>query len=151
MLQLIDYKVQDLPSIATASKMSYEMGAICRQQLSAELTTANNLTMHRDATTKKGRHFYGVEFSMLNGNTLTAGLRETVDGKAETYLKHTNEISKDICSSTNILMNTKNFMTDRSATETKTNKLLSLDLPDQIGNQFKCSVHQLLQFSDVCQ
>lgn len=35
-LQVIDYKVQDLPSIATASKMSYEMGAICR--LSAELT-----------------------------------------------------------------------------------------------------------------
>ncbi|CAC5424695.1 unnamed protein product [Mytilus coruscus] len=150
-LQLIYYNIEDLPSIATASKMSHEIGSICRQQLSAELSNAENLTMHREATTKKGRHFYGIEFSTSSGNTLTAGLREIVNGKAETYVKHTNEISEDICSYSNILMNPKKFMTGRSATEKNPNKLLSLDLPDKICNQFKCSVHPLLQFSDLCQ
>ncbi|CAG2229675.1 unnamed protein product [Mytilus edulis] len=45
-------------------------------------------------------------------------------------------------------------MTDRSATEHKANTLLSAEIHDENNNtethNFKCAVHPLLQFSDVC-
>lgn len=44
--------------------------------------------MLRDATTKKGRHLYGVKF-VTNANIFTAGLREVSDGKADTYVSTT--------------------------------------------------------------
>jgi len=95
-----------------------------------ELDISNNLTMHRDATTKKGYHFYGVELS--NGTkTYTVGLREVADGKSDTYTAYTKEILKDLNTSTgsseidngnNILSKVKKIMTDRSSTEEKVNK-----------------------------
>lgn len=41
--------------------------------------------MHRDATTKKGKHFYGVQFN-TGEKVLSAGVREVCDGKGETYV-----------------------------------------------------------------
>lgn len=74
--------------------------------------------MHRDATTKKGCHFYGVEYSNNNGQTYTAGSREVCNGKAETYLNTTNEILSDMTPDTQKLINNATcFMTDRSSTE----------------------------------
>lgn len=40
-------------------------------------------------------------------------------------------------------------MTDRSATEQKVNNILN-EATDNTGESFKCSVHPLLQLSDVC-
>lgn len=71
------------------------MGTISRMQLQEQLSS-NKLTMHRDATTKKGHHYYSVEYSNDDGQTLTAGLREVCDGKAETYVKSTHEMLVDI-------------------------------------------------------
>ena len=56
-LSLLDVQIEKLPSVTTAC------------QLESELCNSTALTMHRDATTKKGRHFYGVEFSNNNGQT----------------------------------------------------------------------------------
>jgi hypothetical protein len=43
-------------------------------------------------------------------------------------------------------------MTDRSSTESKTNRLLETSKTDNVEtHHFKCAVHPLLQFSDVCQ
>ncbi|CAC5402020.1 unnamed protein product [Mytilus coruscus] len=88
----------------------------------------------------------------------TAGLREVSNGKASTYVSCTNEIIKDIeittKSNDKILPKVKSFMTDRSATEHKANTLLSAEIHDENNNtethNFKCAVHPLLQFSDVC-
>ena len=123
--------------------------------------------MHRDATTKKGRHYCGIEFSD-GDKTYTAGLREVTDGRAETYVDATHEVLADIastCTNTNsgtdhdycyssLLQNVATFMTDRSVTEQKVNNLLNQqktdkNLPEALS--FKCGVHALLQFSEVCQ
>ena len=43
-------------------------------------------------------------------------------------------------------------MTDRSSTESKTNRLLETSKTDNVEtHHFKCTDHPLLQFSDVCQ
>lgn len=87
-------------------------------KLESELCNSTALTMHRDATTKKGRHFYGVEYSNNNGQTCTADIIEVCDGKAETYLNTTNEILSDMTPDTQKLINNATcFMTDRSSTE----------------------------------
>ena len=44
------------------------------------LQKCDNITLHRDGTTKKGRHYYGLEFS-IKEKTIKAGVRE---GKADT-------------------------------------------------------------------
>lgn len=94
-LSLVDFEIEKLPSLTTACKMVNEMVTISRMQLQEQLSS-NKLTMHRDATTKKGHHYYAVEYSNDDGQTLTAGLREVCNGKAETYVKSTHEILGDI-------------------------------------------------------
>ena len=151
-LSLVDMEVQDLPSIATASRLTSELGIVSREQMNETLCNSESITMHRDATTKKGRHFYGVEFTTDN-QTFTAGIREVHDGKSSTYVDCTKEIISDI-SSPEVLKKVSNFMTDRSATEQKVNNILSEEICEgdvnKMPNSFKCAVHPLLQFSDVC-
>ena len=116
--------------------------------------------MYRDATTKRGRHFYGVELS--NGTkTYTVGLRGVADGKSDTYTAYTKDILKDLTTSSseidngnNILSKVNKIMTDRSSTEEKVNKNLSKDIfymKNSLPNLFKCAVHPLLQFREVCE
>ena len=117
-LSVVDYSTKSLPSISTASKIAYEMGSVARGHLNQVLCSNENLTMHSDATTNKGRHYYGIQYS-IEGKTLTTGLREISDGKSETYVNCTIEILEDISPSVDtnnrnqILSNTSNFMTDR--------------------------------------
>ncbi|CAG2222385.1 unnamed protein product [Mytilus edulis] len=156
-LSLVNYEINELPSVSTASKMMHELGSVSRHHIEDEFKNDKNLTMHRDATTKKGRHIYGVGYSTESGKILTAGVREVSDGKAETYVKNTKEILNDISESTNFLEKTSNFMTDRSATEIKTNRLLNAEnnatgtCMDNNINEFRCAVHPVLQFADICQ
>ncbi|CAC5393847.1 unnamed protein product [Mytilus coruscus] len=110
--------------------------------------------MQRDATTKQGRHFVGLELS-TGDKILTAGLREVENGKAITYVDYTKEIIKDIEDTTEthdkILPKISSFMTDRSVTEQKANLLISNDgNKNTIAHYFKCAVHPLLQYRDVC-
>ena len=74
--------------------MTTEPGVVSRQRVQEEISKSNNNAMHRDGTTKKGHHYYGVEFS-TNG-TLIAELREVKDGKANTYVDCVDEVINDI-------------------------------------------------------
>ncbi|KAK3084340.1 hypothetical protein FSP39_011838 [Pinctada imbricata] len=152
-LSMVDFHVENLPSLSTISNFTSELGLVSRIQMEEVLEKTENLTMHRDATTKKGKHYYGVEFS-TGEETLTAGIREVSDGKGETYASCTKEILSDISAtnSSKILNNVSNFMTDRSSTEQKVNRILSEEIESNSDvNSFKCAVHPLLQFSEVCQ
>ena len=65
--------------------------------------------MHRDATTKNGRNFIGVELS--NGtNTYIVGLREVADGKYDTYSAYMKEILKDLNTSSSEIDNGSNIL-----------------------------------------
>lgn len=59
------------------------MGVWSRCHLNEELLNSSDITMHRDATTEKGCHFYAVQIS-IGETVLTAGEREVSDGKVET-------------------------------------------------------------------
>jgi hypothetical protein len=82
--------------------------------------------MLRDATIKKAHHFYTTQIK-TSDNTLTLGVKEVSDGKAQTYVYCVNDVVSDINiqnSSThdhdyctdNVMNKIKNCMTDRSAT-----------------------------------
>jgi hypothetical protein len=116
--------------------------------------------MLRDATTKKGHPFYTTQIK-TSDKTLTLGVKEVSDGKAQPYDSCVNEVVSDLNvqnSSTydhdycteNFMNKIKNFMTDRSATENKVNEIICVD-NDITVNSFKCSVHPLLQFGTVTQ
>jgi len=152
-LGIVNIKCNELPSASTALSFNTEMGILSREQILENCTVSDNLTMYRDATTKKGRHFYGVELSNSK-SSYTTGLREVSDGRAETYVGTTKTILNDIQGNNthHIMSKVKNFMTDRSATEEKANKILvdQTSLPNTAINSFKCAVHPLLQFWEVC-
>ena len=159
-LSLVDIDIKGLPSKSTSCTLTTELGLVTREHVKEEISGSENITMHRDGTTKKGHHFYGVEFSK-EGKTITAGLREVKDGKATTYVDCINEVMQDISDDGQILPKVKNFMTDRCATEQKVNNILSvqktnkdhdyIQQTDTAPNSFKCAVHPLLQFAEVCQ
>ena len=88
--------------------------------------------MLRDATTKKGHHFYTTQIK-TSDKTLTLGVKEVNDGKAQTYVSCVIEV-----------------VSDRSTTENKVNEIICAD-NDITVNSFKCSVHPLLQFGTVAQ
>ncbi|CAC5426850.1 unnamed protein product [Mytilus coruscus] len=153
----ISLTLDDLPSISTAAKLTSELGIVATNHVKDELAPLHKITMQRDATTKKGRHFVGLEIA-IGEKVLTAGLREVSNGKSSTYVSCTNDIINDIQVNTKrndkILRKVKYFMTNRSATEHKANTLISAEIQEENKNTethyFKCAVHPLLQLSDVC-
>ncbi|XP_061177421.1 uncharacterized protein LOC133186202 [Saccostrea echinata] len=151
-LNLFNINVKKLPSKSTAAVLTSEMGVVSRNHLNEKLLTSDNTTMHRDATTKKGKHFYGVKLN-TGEDIFTAGVREVCNGKSGTYINCTKEILNDLssneCEARTILNSVSCFMTDRSATEQKVNDILSEEIPHEV-HSFKCAVHPLIQFSDVC-
>ncbi|XP_061186880.1 uncharacterized protein LOC133195007 [Saccostrea echinata] len=151
-LNIFDINVRNLPSKSTTAVLSSEMGVVSRNHMKEELLNSENITMHRDATTKKGKHFYALQFNTGN-KFLTGGIREVSDGKGETYVNSTKEMLYDISGKESdqksILESVSCFMTDRSSTEQKVNCILSSEISHDV-HSFKCSVHPLLQFSDVC-
>jgi hypothetical protein len=171
---LANMDIGELPSITTAKHMVNESGELARKQIGEVLSKAKDLTMARDATTKGGCHFYGVKL-ISNEESFTVGLRQVAGGTAETYLESTKEIIADVQAATSeavgtqILANVRNTMTDRCATEGKLDRLITAwktsslheameaagDLEEDAIieskiDSFKCAVHPLLQFSEVC-
>jgi hypothetical protein len=90
-LYIFDIHVKDLPCKSLAAVVTREMGVVSRNHVREEVSKSVNTTMHRDATTKKGRHFYGVQFN-TGDKILTAGVRGVCDGKGDTYVRAVNEI-----------------------------------------------------------
>ncbi|CAC5370375.1 PDCD10 [Mytilus coruscus] len=85
----LNMEIADLPSKTTACNLTTELGLIAKQHIGEEIDNAENVTMHRDATTKLGRHFYGVQITNEKQQTFTTGLKEVTDGKATTYVECT--------------------------------------------------------------
>jgi hypothetical protein len=59
------------------------------------MNNITDCTMLRDATTKKGHHFYTTQIK-TSDKTLTLGVKEVNDGKAQTYVSCVNEVVSDI-------------------------------------------------------
>jgi hypothetical protein len=55
--------IDELPSESTAANFSNEISFIAKQHVGEAIENSKNLTLHRDATTKLGRHFYDVTVS----------------------------------------------------------------------------------------
>ncbi|VDI05647.1 Hypothetical predicted protein [Mytilus galloprovincialis] len=53
--------ITTLPAPLSISTMAREAGILSELQLKETLSNSNNLTLLRDATTKRGRHYYGVK------------------------------------------------------------------------------------------
>ena len=157
-LDVFDMHIDELPSESTAANFSNEMSFIAKQHVGEAIENSKNLTLHRDATTKLGRHFYGVTVSNEKKENFITGIKEIKDIKATTYADYTLSIMKNVSNmstnSSNPLEKVSNFMTDRSATENKANNILSKEIQSSSSHSiesFKCAVHPLLQFSDICE
>ncbi|CAC5371638.1 unnamed protein product [Mytilus coruscus] len=145
-------EIDTLPSVASVHNISREAKAICNKQLEEAIKHSDNLTIMKDATTKQGRQLYGAKKNCSTGE-FTLGLKEISSGTADKYVKATLDMVNEASTTTEFVGKLTNCMTDRSATELKSNKLLSElkteELPnDSELNEFQCSVHPLLQFAD---
>lgn len=56
-LDLFDINVENLPSKSTAAILTSKMGVVSRNHINEEMKNNCKITMHRDATTKKGETF----------------------------------------------------------------------------------------------
>ena len=156
-LSLVGVHTDDLPAPSTVTNLASEMTILSRKHVLDVVEKEVNVTMYRDATTEKGCHYYAIKLSD-GTKPLTAGIREVADMKSESLANCVNDILTDVAinSDTNILHKVKNVMTDRSATEEKINKILfaqmqvTTELENKL-NSFKCAVHPLLQFQEVCE
>ncbi|CAC5372937.1 unnamed protein product [Mytilus coruscus] len=92
---MFNIQYSELPSCSSALIFDKEMNILSKEQMSEIFNENDNLMMHRDATTKSGRHVYAVELSNAK-STYTLGLQELADGRAETYAKSTDEMISNI-------------------------------------------------------
>ncbi|CAC5425353.1 unnamed protein product [Mytilus coruscus] len=144
--------ITSLPASSSSSTMAREAGILSELHLKETLSNSNNLTLLRDATTKRGRHYYGVKLC-TDTQDFTLGTKEISCGTAEQYTEAAVEMLDNISSPENpIVSKISNFMTDRSATEIKTNRLINNVIESLEENKktssFHCSVHPLLQFAE---
>jgi hypothetical protein len=65
------------------------MSFIATQHVGEAIENSKNLTIHRDATTKLGRYFYGVTVSNEKKENFITGIKEIKDIKATTYADYT--------------------------------------------------------------
>jgi hypothetical protein len=95
---LIDF----LPSKSTAANITSQLGLVARQQLTEEMKNITDCTMLRDATTKKGHHFYTTQIK-TSVKTLTLGVKEVSVAKAHTAVPRPEVVVLNILSDTSIL------------------------------------------------
>ena len=79
---LTDYKLDRLPSTAKMSDMLAESKQIALTQIGEQLLSEDNLTMHRDGTTKSGTKYYGAQTSSQTG-VVNIGLSAVKSGSAQ--------------------------------------------------------------------
>ena len=91
-------EIDSLPSSSTAADMITELGSISRLHLADVLSTEKNLTIHRDGTSKLGKHYSGVQIATKT-DVFTVGLDRISTGTADNYFKTNLDMLKDIGSS----------------------------------------------------
>ncbi|VDI50086.1 Hypothetical predicted protein [Mytilus galloprovincialis] len=119
-------------------------------QLVEAIKHSEHLTIMKDATTKQWRQFYGAKLNCIT-REFTLGLKEISSGSAEKYVKATIYMANEASTTKEFVGKLTNCMTNRSATELKSKKLLSelkSEENDSELNEVECSVPPLLQFAD---
>ena len=142
------------------------------------MMNADNLTMHRDGTSRQGQKYYTAQLATTT-KTLTLGLTPLKSGAAEHSLDAVLDMLQDVenaCRNAGsgepvakrVLSNVRNTMTDRSSMEKSCNKLLdsyrSRILPDIVDgwselpdsaqqtmltvNHFFCGLHFIVGLAE---
>ena len=123
-------EVTDLPSTSKAAELVIEAGEIFRMQIGEILSSdmSRNATMHRDGTSKEGRHFSGVIIANKE-KEYTLGVRQMASSDAKGYFDINYEMISDIEDpdgnkvANKILANVSNTMTDRAIVEEAQDRL----------------------------
>jgi hypothetical protein len=80
--------VQSLPSVATISRMAYEMGVLSDIQSGELLVTQDNITLAWDATCIDGSHINEVHICAPGGKANVLQINELPGGKTDDYYTH---------------------------------------------------------------
>lgn len=126
---LAGVKVDRLPKASLVKIMALEADILAKKQVAKALLSSPNATIHMDATTKKQRHFWGVQITTDSGS-FSGGLSETVGGDTTTQLDVTKDFFKELAEALDLpqtnpdseilehklLFNIRNSMTDRGPT-----------------------------------
>ena len=152
-----------------------EMKCLACDQISEEMDTQDNITLHSDGTSKFGKHYVSYQLSTEH-SSYSLGLCEILTGSAELTLIHTfKQITSDLSLVSGnreaIITKIKNTMSDRHIVQKNFNTLLedyradilpsviqdwselSQAEQDQLSslNNFICGMHVLVGMADTHQ
>ena len=178
---LTSMTIDRLPSPAKMSTFLAESRQLVMTQIGEQLLSEENLTLHRDGTTKQGQKYYGAQIAS-ESQVLNIGLTAMKSGSAQHSMDVLLTIFQDIekachtAGATNPVCNTliskiKNTMTDRSIVEKNVNDLLKQfrsevipsvvtdweNLPEDVKteatkmNNFFCGLHHVVGLADQAQ
>ena len=134
-LNLVGKKANKLPSVSTVNNINIQRAWLSQKQMSEVLPSKEYTTLYTDETSKFGSKFGAYAASDMDGNYYVLGLRDLPTKSAKDTLHTFKEILQDIDSRINlsesevskqILVNIRNTMSDKAATETKFNTLLEI-------------------------
>ena len=133
---LTPFSIGRLPSPAKMSAFLAESKQIVLAQIGEVLASEENLTRHRDGTSKQGKKYYGAQVSCgKDQHVLNIGLSNMKSGTAEHSFEVLTDMFSDVqtaCANAGtatpvanqIIKNIKNTMTDRCIVEKNVNTLL---------------------------
>ena len=174
LLNIASVEVGELPKSSTLCGMLVEMKSIAYDQISEQISSQDNVTLHSDGTSKFGEHYGSYQIS-TEDSSYSLGLCEMLTGSAELTLHTFKQIIGDLsivsgkeCGES-ILSKIKNTMSDRHIVQKNFNNLLedyrSQILPSVIHNwndlsqaeqdhlsslnNFFCGMHVLVGMADT--
>ena len=174
LLNIASIEVGELPKSSTLSGMLVEMKCLAYDQISEDMSTQDNITLHSDGTSKFGEHYGSYQISTEHGS-YSLGLCEMLTGSAEVTLHTFKQIISDLslvsgkkCGDA-IITKIKNTMSDRHIVQKNFSTLLedyradvlpsvvqswselSQAEQDQLSclNNFFCGMHVLVGMADT--
>ena len=129
LLNVAGIEVGALRKSSTLPNVLTEMKCLAYEQLSDELSTENNITLHSDGTSKFGQHFGSYQLS-TESSMYSLGLCEMLTGCAEVTLHTSRQIIDDLSlvsgkkGADAVVANIKNTMSDRHIVQKNFNTLL---------------------------
>lgn len=129
LLNIASVEVGSLPKPSTLSGMLTEMKCIAYEQLSDELSSEDNITLHSDGTSKFGAHFGSYQIS-TEKSAYSLGLCDMLTGSADVILHTFKQIINDLSLISgnsigeSVIGKIKNTMSDRHVVQKKFNSLL---------------------------
>ena len=131
-LKLANKTATSLPCKSSVNNMNVQRLVVSQKQLAEEFSSKKNTTHYTDETSKFGEKYMGYHGSDDSGRFWVLGLRDISTKSASDTLDTFKQVLNDIETyaenattpvAKQILVNTKNLMSDRAATEVKYNRL----------------------------